>query len=240
MPKKLKIVSLLFVALLLSGCASNKVLETKKEAEEVKNLVEENSKQLNKKMEETLQEDQQKLTPPTEAEIKEYNEKYSGAVIKTNLGDITINFSSTDAPETSANFMKLADNGFYDGIKFHRVIKGFMIQAGDPLSKDDSKKNAWGTGGPGYTIPAEIKLENKKGTIATARLGDQVNPKKDSSGSQFFINAVDNDFLDNEYTVFGEVTSGMDIVTQIENTQTNAGDQPLKDITIESVELIEK
>jgi len=139
-----------------------------------------------------------------------------------------------------ANFLKLAKEGFYNGTKFHRVIKGFMIQGGDPLSKDDIKIDLWGTGGPGYTVPAEIKLKNTIGTVATARLGDNINPKKDSSGSQFFINTVDNPFLDNNYTVFGKIVSGMDVVTKIENAPTllpGTADRPAGAVVIESISL---
>ncbi len=243
MNRKIKIGCLLLAVFMLSGCVSDRALEGKKEAEQVKKLVEDNNKQLEKKMENILYEEQTTNTPPTEVEIKDYNEKYNTAIIKTSLGDITIKFSNADTPKTVANFMKLADAGFYDGVKFHRVIKGFMIQTGDPLSKDDSQKNAWGTGGPGYVMPAEIKLENKKGTIATARLGDQMNPKKDSSGSQFFINTVDNAFLNGGYTVFGEVTSGMETALKIENVKTTAPgqlDRPVEDVTIKNIELLKK
>lgn len=165
--------------------------------------------------------------------------KYDGAVLKTNLGDIEIKFYSEDAPNTVGNFLSLAAENFYDGTKFHRVIKGFMIQGGDPLSKDSDPTND-GTGGPGYTIPAEIGHKNTRGTIATARLGDKVNPKKDSSGSQFYINTVNNTSLDGEYTVFGEVVNGMDVVEKIENVKTGANDRPAEDVIIESIKLLEK
>lgn len=161
----------------------------------------------------------------------------TGAVLDTNYGKIKVKFYSGDAPKTVINFVKLAKENFYDGLRFHRVIKGFMVQGGDQNSKD----NDWaddGQGGPGYTVPAEIKRKNLRGTIATARLGDAVNPKKDSSGSQFFINAADNAFLDGGYTVFGEVTEGMDVVDKIENAKTNANDHPLEDITIKNIELV--
>ena len=163
--------------------------------------------------------------------------KIMNATLHTNKGDIIIEFFESQTPKTVANFTKLAKEGFYDGTKFHRVIKGFMIQGGDPLSKDDSKMDLWGSGGPGYIVPAEIGVKNTRGTIATARLGDQVNPKKDSSGSQFFINTVDNAFLDGNYTVFGKVVTGMDVVTKIENTPTNAGDRPLTPAVIEKISL---
>jgi len=105
------------------------------------------------------------------------------AVVETKFGKMVIEFYGTDAPKTVANFIKLAKDGFYNGTTFHRVIPGFMIQGGDPLSKEDPRGPRVGTGGPGYTVPAEIKREHKRGTVATARLGDDDNPKRDSSGS---------------------------------------------------------
>ncbi|MGC9602768.1 MAG: peptidylprolyl isomerase, partial [Minisyncoccia bacterium] len=134
------------------------------------------------------------------------------ATLHTSMGDIVVEFFPTQAPNTVANFIKLAQSGFYDGTKFHRVIKGFMDQGGDPLTKDDSKEAAWGTGGPGYTIPDEISpsLTNVAGTIAMANAG-----QPNTGGSQFFINAVDNPSLNGGYTVFGKVTAGMDVVTAI-------------------------
>ena len=154
------------------------------------------------------------------------------AVIETKSGKIVIEFYDKDAPKTVANFIKLAKAGFYNGTTFHRVIPGFMIQGGDPNSKDDDRGND-GTGGPGYTVEAEIKRDNKRGTVATARLGDAVNPKKDSSGSQFFINVKHNDFLNNNYTVFGNVIAGMDVVDKIVNVPRDGRDNP-----IEKVEMI--
>ena len=163
--------------------------------------------------------------------------KVMQATLHTNMGDIEIEFFEQDAPKTVENFIKLAKEGFYDGVKFHRVIKDFMIQAGDPNSKDDTKMSLWGQGGPGYTVPAEIKIKHTKGTVATARLSDQVNPLKASSGSQFFINAKDNPFLDDNYTVFGKVVSGMEVVTKIENAATGANDIPLTAVVINNITL---
>ncbi len=152
--------------------------------------------------------------------------------LQTTKGNITIELDAAHAPITVANFVKLAESGFYDGVKFHRVIKGFMDQAGDPLTKDDSAKARWGTGGPGYTIADEFQngLVNTRGTIAMANTG-----APHSSGSQFFINAVDNAFLNGGYTVFGKVTAGLDVVDAINNTPTAAGDVPTTPITITKV-----
>jgi len=161
--------------------------------------------------------------------------KIMNATLHTNKGDITIEFFDKQAPNTVANFIKLAKENFYDGVKFHRVIKGFMIQGGDPLTKDDSKIDLWGTGGPGYSFADELGVSNKNdvGTISMANAGPNTN------GSQFFINVGANNFLDSKHTVFGRVTKGMDIVTKIENTPTTGSpfDRPLTAVVIESIDL---
>lgn len=153
------------------------------------------------------------------------------ATLSTNLGDITIEFMDSLAPNTVKNFLQLAKEGFYDGTKFHRVIKGFMIQGGDPLTKDDTMQARWGTGGPDYRFEDEIHAENHNvvGTISMANAGPNTN------GSQFFINVADNNFLDGKHTVFGNVISGMDVVQKIESVDTNEMDRPLSPVTIEKV-----
>lgn len=153
--------------------------------------------------------------------------------LHTNLGDITIDLMETDAPKTVANFLKLAEQGFYNGTKFHRVIKDFMIQGGDPLTKDDTMAPRWGTGGPGYQFEDEIHTNNTNmvGTIAMANAGP------DTNGSQFFLNVANNNFLDPKHTVFGKVTAGMDIVAKIQRVATGAGDRPVTPVVIESVSL---
>jgi cyclophilin family peptidyl-prolyl cis-trans isomerase len=148
------------------------------------------------------------------------------AVIETKFGKIVVELFEEDAPKTVANFKKLAREGFYDGTTFHRVIPNFMIQGGDPNSKDDDRTND-GMGGPGYTVEAEIKHDHNRGTLATARQGDQVNPQRRSSGSQFFINVKDNDFLNKQYTVFGKVISGMDVADKIVAVERDRRDNPL-------------
>ncbi len=136
-------------------------------------------------------------------------------VMETAQGTIVLQLFDKDAPKTCANFRKLVAKGFYDGTYFHRVIPGFMIQGGDPNSKDAVASND-GQGNPGYTVPAEIKLPHLRGSLATARLGDQQNPKRESSGSQFFIDLAPQPSLDRGgYTVFGKVLSGMDAVDKI-------------------------
>src|SRR3990167_7060466 len=154
------------------------------------------------------------------------------ATLHTTKGDIVIEFDAA-APDTVANFTKLASAGFYDGTKFHRVIKGFMIQGGDPLSKDDTKAAQWGTGGPGYQFADELGPNNHDvtGTIAMANSGP------DTNGSQFFINVADNNFLDTKHTVFGRVVSGMEVVVAIENTPANQADQPLTPVVVGSITL---
>ena len=154
------------------------------------------------------------------------------ATLHTSKGDIVIEFAA-GTPNTVANFIKLASAGFYDGTKFHRVIKGFMIQGGDPLSKDDTKQAQWGTGGPGYQFADEIGPNNNDvtGTIAMANAGP------DTNGSQFFINTADNTFLNTKHTVFGTVTVGMDVVKAIESTPTGQNDRPVEPMVITSITL---
>lgn len=155
------------------------------------------------------------------------------AVIETNYGNITIKLFATDAPKTVANFKKLINEGFYDDLIFHRIIQGFMIQGGDP--------DGDGTGGPGYTVEAEIssRYSHVAGAVATARLSDSVNPTKASSGSQFYI--VHNDSgalgLDGDYTIFGQVVAGQNVVNKIAQVSVDENDKPLKDIVIEKASL---
>lgn len=155
--------------------------------------------------------------------------------LKTSLGDITLRLHTKDAPKTTENFLKLAKSGFYNGVRFHRVIKGFMIQGGDPLSKDDTQVNRWGTGGPGYQFVDEINPSSalyqkgyKRGVLAMANSGPNTN------GSQFFIMHQDYP-LPPAYTIFGEVVSGQDVVDKIATTPTTSGDRPITPVTITSV-----
>jgi len=158
-------------------------------------------------------------------------------IMKTNMGDITIELLNNARPVTAGNFSKLAKEGFYDGVKFHRVIEGFMIQGGDPLSKDDSQRDYWGTGGPDYKIKDELNSpnENLRGTISMANAGPN------TGGSQFFINLVDNLPLDSRHSVFGRVVAGMDVVDAIGAVEVDIfdGHKPLTAVIIESVRLVE-
>lgn len=155
------------------------------------------------------------------------------ATLHTTKGDITLELLESAAPHTVENFVTLAKSGFYDGTKFHRVIDSFMIQGGDPLTKDDAQQMYWGTGGPGYKFADEIHAENRnaRGTIAMANAGPNTN------GSQFFLNVADNNFLDTKHTVFGTVVAGMDVVEAIEKTPTNESDRPLEAVSITSISL---
>ncbi len=174
-------------------------------------------------------------TEPENSEEMKTETKY---IISTNMGDMTVKLYD-ETPLHKANFIKLANSRFYDGILFHRVINGFMIQVGDPLTKDPEQESKWGTGGPGYTIPAEIVpgFTHKKGALAAARRGDKVNPAKESSGSQFYIVQDENGckHLDGEYTIFGEVISGFETIDKIASTPTDMRDKPMKEVKIISV-----
>jgi cyclophilin family peptidyl-prolyl cis-trans isomerase len=186
-------------------------------------------------------------------------------ILETSEGNITLRLYD-NTPLHSKNFVKLVNDGYYDNLLFHRVIKNFMIQGGDPNSKNAKPDEHLGNGGPAYTIPSEFRPEyyHKKGAIAAARLSDQVNPRKESSGSQFYIvtgqlytkvqldgmvkkevhapfsaeeiNAYTTSggtpFLDSQYTVFGEVISGFDVLEKISSVQTDANDRPVQDIKI--------
>jgi cyclophilin family peptidyl-prolyl cis-trans isomerase len=161
------------------------------------------------------------------------NQTTMKATLTTNKGIIEIELLNELAPNTVQNFTELSKNNFYDGVKFHRVIDGFMIQSGDPLSKDDTMMDYWGTGGPGYSFEDEIHAENHNvvGTISMANAGPNTN------GSQFFINTADNSFLDTKHTVFGKVTTGMDIVKEIEKVDTYPNDRPIEAVVIESIDI---
>lgn len=160
--------------------------------------------------------------------------------IITNLGVIKVKLYS-QTPIHRKNFAKLAYTGFYDGVLFHRVINGFMIQGGDPNSKDPERTAEYGKGGPGYTLPAEFVPEYKheKGALAAARLGDAANPLKESSGSQFYLvqNPESCAQLDGAYTVYGQTIEGLDVIDKIAAVQTNNRDLPLSPVRIKSVTL---
>jgi len=155
------------------------------------------------------------------------------AVIKTNMGDIKVEFYP-ESPKTVENFIKLATTGFFDGVRFHRVIDDFMIQTGDPLSKDLANKAKWGTGGPGYMFNDEFNNHKLvKGSLAMANSGPNTN------GSQFFIVTAENTpWLDGRHTNFGQVIEGMDIVEKIEAVKVGERDVPTEDVIINEIEVI--
>lgn len=144
------------------------------------------------------------------------------AIIKTKFGDIEIKLYPDVAPRHVENFIKLAKSGFYNGTIFHRVIPGFMIQGGDPNTKDSLKKDTYGQGGPGHTVKAEFSdIPHKRGIVSMARAADP-----DTAGSQFFIVVEDSRFLDRKYSVFGEVTKGIGIADKIVNSARDERDNP--------------
>jgi peptidyl-prolyl cis-trans isomerase B (cyclophilin B) len=208
----------------------------------------------------------------TFAMLNETQAQSTKVLIKTTLGDITVMLYD-DTPIHRDNMLELIKKNVYDGTLFHRVIKGFMVQGGDPTSKDAKPGQQLGSGGPGYTIPAEFKPNHyhKKGALAAARQGDQVNPQKASSGSQFYIvqgNVMSvaqltqmestgqhpkfteeqkkayttvggTPFLDYQYTVYGEVTAGLDVIDKIAAVETSKpGDRPKTDVKIISVSVV--
>ncbi len=201
---------------------------------------------------------------------KETENKGTMVIISTSYGDMKVKLYD-ETPQHRDNFIKLAKEGFYDGLLFHRVIQQFMIQGGDPNSKNAQPGQPLGAGGPGYTIPAEFNPNfiHKKGALSAARQGDQVNPKKASSGSQFYIvqgkpasaqelqylssrtgvqytpeqaavyaEVGGTPFLDQQYTVFGEVVEGLDVIDKIAAVRTAPGDRPIEDVKF-SVKVVE-
>lgn len=193
---------------------------------------------------------------------KETENKGTMVIISTSYGDMKVKLYD-ETPQHRDNFIKLAKEGFYDGLLFHRVIQQFMIQGGDPNSKNAQPGQQLGAGGPGYTVPAEFNPNfiHKKGALSAARQGDQVNPKKASSGSQFYIvqgkpasaqelqylssrtgvqytpeqaavyaEVGGTPFLDQQYTVFGEVVEGLDVIDKIAAVRTAPGDRPIEDV----------
>jgi len=189
----------------------------------------------------------QVVAPLTAEELAIYNvdmtnDKNPVAKVTTNQGSFEIELFEDTMPVTAGNFIKLAKEGFYDGIKFHRIIENFMIQGGDPITKTDEVLR-YGTGGPGYSIPDEHVvgeyLTNVRGTLSMANSGPE------SGGSQFFINTADNTNLDfdkqplqSKHPVFGRILSGMDTVDKISIVETNERDAPLEPVVIETVEIV--
>ena len=178
----------------------------------------------------------------TAMEMERMRKEEPEFIMETTHGTMKIKLYSK-TPLHRENFTNLVAENYYDGIRFHRVIEGFMIQTGDPLSRDTSMINSWGTGGPDKTVPAEFIAEygHKKGAIAAARKGDMANPKKASSGSQFYIVHDPNSciHLDGQYTVFGEVTEGLEVIDAIATVATDRYDRPYEDVMILSIKKVE-
>jgi peptidyl-prolyl cis-trans isomerase B (cyclophilin B) len=170
---------------------------------------------------------------------KPANSQNEVAVIKTSEGDMVVQFWTDAAPNTIENFKKLAKQGFYNGTIFHRIVKGFMIQGGDPLSKDPAKENKYGEGGPGYKIKAEFNdHSHERGVISMAR-----EPDPDSAGSQFFICLAPVARLDHQYTTFGKLIKGDDVLTKIGDTSVvpnSMGEKskPTTRVTIEKIDIV--
>jgi peptidyl-prolyl cis-trans isomerase B (cyclophilin B) len=161
------------------------------------------------------------------------------AVIKTTAGEMVVEFWPDVAPKTVENFKTLAGKGFYDGTAFHRIMKGFMIQGGDPLTKDPNSESEWGTGGPGHKVKAEFNdRPHVRGVLSMARSSDP-----NSAGSQFFICLADSKFLDRQYTAFGKLIKGDDVLGKIGDSPTTTGNsgersKPVGRIGVESVKIV--
>ena len=250
--QKMKIGVLFLAILVLAGCSqtdivkntvdnpvlnpaadAQQMLDIKNKAQQdIQNATGEENERLNNTLNDNNMSDVAKTLGDNSALVK----KYTGAVLKTSLGDMQFKFNNAATPVTVGNFLKLASAGFYDGLKFHRVIKGFMIQGGDPNSKGANVSN-WGMGGPEYRFKDELtgKETYPQGTLAMANAG------LDTNGSQFFIvTASPAAQLPPSYTVFGSVISGIDVALKIENVKTTTNDRPVEDVVIQGVELLEK
>ncbi len=152
------------------------------------------------------------------------------------LRRVVIDLYEESAPKTVENFKKLARKGFYKNTEFHRVFPGIMVQGGDPLSRRKDRSQT-GTGGPGYTLPAEIQRKFKAGSIAMGRLGNKVNPAKASNGSQFLITLEADQSLNNEYTVFGEVIEGLDVIDTLSRKPADSNNYPVEKIRIRRIKI---
>jgi cyclophilin family peptidyl-prolyl cis-trans isomerase len=224
-------------AFIASGCSQKKEEQKNQMNNQSSQQVQEQASQNQSTQNIQKQNSNDTMKPKTDtAEVKKDNDTKTSniVVIKTNMGDIEVELFEKDAPNHVENFKKLVKSGFYNGTTFHRVIQGFMIQGGDPNSKDNDKSND-GQGGPGYTIPAEIKAKHEKGSLAAARLGDAINPKRESSGSQFYIVTGEASHLDGQYTVFGKVIKGLDVALKIEKVKKDANDNPIDKVVIEKM-----
>lgn len=222
------LIVLLLGAFLLAGCQSVNPTEPSVPEEDVKGASDSTDQYNNSENNEMIQQNNNQKTYAAAPELTIDANKTYVATLKTNKGDVKIELYTKDAPQTVNNFVFLAKDGFYNGVIFHRVIKDFMVQGGDPTGT--------GMGGPGYQFEDEIHENNlnNRGTISMANAGP------DTNGSQFFINVVDNNFLDGRHTVFGKVTEGMDVVDAIVAAETDATDKPVETIVINEVAITEQ
>jgi len=250
--RKTKIFLLLLGVLVLAGCSQKEVrqntvdspvlnpaantqqmLDLKNQAQQnIQGSVDKENARLNNTLNGNNMDDAQNALGDNSALV----EQYAFATVKTSLGDIKVKLNGDKTPVAAGNFLKLAKAGFYDGTKFHRVIKGFMIQGGDPNSKGTNTAT-WGMGGPEYKFDDELTGQEKypQGTLAMANAGP------DTNGSQFFIVTASPEApLPPSYTVFGSVVSGLDVALKIENVKTGAQDRPVEDVVIKSIEPLEK
>lgn len=258
--KKVTILSLtLLTSLVFWGCSSEQNLTNQEVQKNIGESHLSKTREMNEKVNENMDSASQKQAkksnsnqktqnqmptppvptpPPAQQTDLSYVEKYNGAVLRTTQGDITVSFFNEKSPVTVNNFLKLAGEDFYNGTRFHRIINDFMIQGGDPNSKDDDLQSQWGTGspeGPGYPFKDEFNNEKLvRGSLAMANSGPNTN------GSQFFIVTKDETpWLDGKHTNFGKVTAGMEVVEKIEDLKVNVKDQPTEDVFINTIKLIE-
>jgi len=234
---------LIIILFIVSGCIRKTSIMTEENALEIMSSYNESGvveriNDINKGLTPKLKPSKKSSAPSgtteeNQIQLEDLASGVSQAIIKTNFGDIGVAFYSQDSPLTVNNFLNLAKKGFYNGTKFHRVIKNFMIQGGDPLSKDDNWSDD-GTGGPGYQFQDEINGHKLvRGSLAMANSGANTN------GSQFFIvTAESTPWLDGKHTNFGYMVSGMDVIEKIEAVEINKNDHPLQDVIIESIEFI--
>lgn len=238
--KKILFLSLFISTIVFSGCYDQKLEEVNQKVGEVQGNLNNRAEDLQKNLENKTQEVQERVQQEAQKQVNnlmpsdmQYQEEKI-VLMKTNFGDIKLKLYTPEAPKTVNNFLTLAEKDFYNGVKFHRIIKDFMIQGGDPLTKTQNKSQ-YGTGGPGYTFEDEFNEKKLvRGSLAMANSGPNTN------GSQFFIvTAESTPWLDGKHTNFGEVIEGMEVVDEIEALETDARDYPERDVIIESIEIIE-
>ena len=228
------------IGIVLCALALAAILPSCKSAEKKAQEEAERIAQMEKAAADSIAKATEEANKKAEAKLGELSETPVFDVI-TSEGTIRIRLYA-ETPKHRDNFCKLALSGFYNGTQFHRIIRGFMIQGGDPYSKIDTLRDKWGQGGPGYEIPAEIvpQLTHKKGALAAARRGDTANPLRESSGSQFYIvqDPVACSHLDGAYTVFGGSLEGLNNIDKIAYVSVDERDRPLKPVRIVSIKYV--